>query len=481
VLSPQRVVGWSGFTQLFGGLVADQDTPYAARGYFDNGGDAAHVVRVAGPESLAAHGELVLGTLDTQRRWAPGAPALAAFPSARFAVVATSPGEWATGTQVELRYRAAGSGGRPEVDVRVKVPGEPVERFTRVDPATLPEAVARSRFVRLWPLGDEPLEPATTAGPRSATWRVTLGGGHDDPPRPSDYLAAVRFMQDVAEPALIAAPDLHDDLRTDDAAIVLDMLLDTSADARDRLVLVDVPEAAAATLSAVAWLDALRERTEPSRHRSAAAYHPRLVVRDPLGGTSRPLRPVPASGHVAGVISRLDRERGAGHSPANAALYEAVDVASALPGPAQAALTATGGNVLRCAAGGGLEVWGARTLDLLPEGRFVAHRRLLHLLVRAIRRVAEPLVFEGNDAELRLTFTRSITSVLFQAWNAGALKGERPEQGFRVQCDDANNPPEERDLGRVVCDVEVAPAAPMEFIHIRLALTAGGLLEVVES
>jgi phage tail sheath protein FI len=180
------------------------------------------------------------------------------------------------------------------------------------------------------------------------------------------------------------------------------------------------------------------------------------------------------------VISRLDRERGAGYSPANAAVYEAVDVSEVLAGPEQAALTSAGINVVRCSAGGGLEVWGARTLDREPTGRFIAHNRLIHRLVRAIRRVAEPLVFEGNNAELRLTFARSITSVLVEAWNAGALKGARPEQAFRVQCDEANNPHEERELGRVVCDIELAPAVPMEFIHIRLALGASGLLEVVE-
>ena len=60
--------------------------------------------------------------------------------------------------------------------------------------------------------------------------------------------------------------------------------------------------------------------------RAAAVYHPRLWVPDPLGGIAKPLRSVPPSGHVAGLISWLDRQRGTHHTPANASLFDAVDV-----------------------------------------------------------------------------------------------------------------------------------------------------------
>ena len=46
VLAPLRVQGWADFRRAFGGLVAGALTPYAARGYFENGGEAAYVVRV---------------------------------------------------------------------------------------------------------------------------------------------------------------------------------------------------------------------------------------------------------------------------------------------------------------------------------------------------------------------------------------------------------------------------------------------------
>jgi hypothetical protein len=481
VLSPERLVGWDGFTARFGALDSRYGTAYAVRGYFHNGGEVAHLIRVAGPGHATATGKLLIGTLDAAGQWVPGTPVGADFAAPHFTVEATSPGTWANGASVQLRFRSSGLSGRPEVDLNVKVPGEPPERFTRVPPRELVQALEASQFVRLRPAAVAPPPAPGPGGPRSALWGATLGNGADDPPRRADYLEAVTALEDLAEPALVAVPDLHDVLGPSEAESVVDALLAAGAAARDRLLLVDVPAGHADTAGATRWLERLRVQSEPARTRNAAAYHPRLKVSDPLGGIGRPLREIPASGHVAGVISRLDRERGAGHSPANAALYEAVDVSASLSGPEQAALTAAGINVLRCAAGGGLEVWGARTVDRDPTGRFVAHNRLIHRLVRAIRRVAEPLVFENHTAELRFTFFRSVTSVLLEAWRSGALKGARPEQAFTVQCDEANNPPEERELGRVLCDIQLAPAVPMEFIEIRLALNANGLLEVVEA
>jgi len=157
----------------------------------------------------------------------------------------------------------------------------------------------------------------------------------------------------------------------------------------------------------------------------------------------------------------------------------AVDVARSFEPDDEAALFRSGVNVLRCTSGRGIEVWGARTLDP-GSGRLVAHRRLLHRLVRAIRRAAQPLVFDTNGPEVWFALTRAATTVLLEAFQAGALKGSRPQEAFRVQCDEANNPPEQRDLGQVVCEIAFAPAAPMEFIAVTLVLSQQGGVEVIE-
>jgi uncharacterized protein len=472
VLEPVRVQGWADFRRVFGGLVAGALTPYAARGYFENGGEAAHVVRVAGGD--AAHGE-----------WLVGADLAGPLGAASYTLVATSPGTWANGATVTIRYLADGPAGAPELDMHVRVSDEPEERFMRVPPDAVAAALTGSAFVRVASVGT----PATSgvprpAAPRSRSWTVTLGQGADASPAATAYHAAIRALADADEPALLALPDLHPDLRSgiDDAAAraVTGELLGEIAATHDRLTLLDVPRDVSAASAAIAWAVTWPQRTDPALLRNAALYHPWLRVPDPLGGASQPLRDVPPSGHLAGVISRLDRERGAGHSPANAQIRDAVDLVEAFGERDQAALYQESVNPLRCAAGGGLEVWGARTLDPGPEWRFVAHRRLLHRLVRAMRQVAEPLVFEPHGPELRLTLVRQITSVLLEAFAAGSLRGDRPEDAFTVQCDNANNPPDQVEVGRLVCDVAFAPATPMEQIHIRLSLAPGGLLEVVE-
>jgi hypothetical protein len=404
---------------------------------------------------------------------------------------------------VTIRYWRQGEGGKPTIDLAVEAPGEPPEYLTSLSPCALQvEGAIPSALIRFVP--DAPLLAAPLAGfegPTALEWQVTLSNGAAGPPRRVDYIRAAEVLRDVAEVAIVSTPDLMRDFpddpniplpaQNDERLDLVATLLEHAAALDDRLVILDVPDAAEGVPAIAERMKGLRDLAEKRAkadptgtgtrpERAAAAYHPWLRVPDPLApGDS--LRTVPPSGHVAGVISRLDRERGAQHTPANAELLDAVDVSRAFDLHEQEMLFSTGVNLLRCAPGRGLVVWGGRTLDRALEGRFVAHRRLIHRLVRAIRRVAEPLVFDVNGPGLWLTLVRAITSVLLEAWRAGGLKGARAEEAFVVQCDDETNPPEERDLGRVLCRVSLAPAAPMEFIELVVTLSAEGRLEVFET
>jgi phage tail sheath protein FI len=64
-------------------------------------------------------------------------------------------------------------------------------------------------------------------------------------------------------------------------------------------------------------------------------------------------------------------------------------------------------------------------------------------------------------------------------WARGGLKGDRPEQGFYVKCDETNNPQSSIDAGLLICEVGVAIAAPMEFIVFEIRRNTGGS-EIVE-
>lgn len=446
--TPVRVESWNDVVGAFGPPDGSAATPYALRGFFENGGRTAWVLRVSGPAETAG------------AEWVDG-----------WRVVATSPGTWANGGRVTIRYQASSVAGPPTITVRVLVPGERTEIFAGLRPGEVADRLGTSRLVRFVPDG----APPDLGGAITAAWDLTLTGGADAAPGRDDYGTAVRDQADLPEPALVALPDLGADLSGADHADLVLELLRTVQPLLDRLVVLDVPPGASTADAVLAWTGGLAD--DDALLATAAVYHPPLRAPE-LSGTG--LRDVPASGHVLGLVARLDAERGPHHTPANAVVLDAVDLAVDYPEPQLVRLFEANVDLVRCVRGRGLVVWGGRTLSTDPRRRYVAHRRLLHLLVRAIRRVASPLVFDVNSPELRLTLVRALTSVLLETFRSGALAGARPEQAFRVVCDDTNNPPEQ-DPALVVCEIDVAPAVPMEFIRLRLVLGQDRGLEVIEA
>jgi hypothetical protein len=488
--TPVRVEGWREYMSVFGGLTEDAMTPYAVRGYFDNSAEAAHVVRLLGAPAQSASGVWNAGFVDATGKlnadW-PGASGLTAI---QFQITASSPGDWANLTSVNFRYWMKGASGKPEIQVEITPPNETAELLTGIDPGSLAEEVnQRSAYIQMTanpvPAGLGTGALTATLGPRYFEWApsVTLSGGTLVPPTKEDYLAAVVQLGDIGEVALVVSPDLyHSDFPLEEDQIDVITALLTQADLlHDRLVIIDVPPKNADPLSAVQWVVHLRASLTENVLRNGAVYHPRLLVPDPLGATPNALKCTPCSGCVTGVISRLDLQQGAYLTPANAPIEEALDLSKLLDANEQAIVYAGGMNLLTCSPSKGLLVWGGRVLGQSSPGGFVAHRRLIHLLVRAIRRVAEPLVFDTNGPELWLAFVRAITTVLLEAYRAGALQGSQPSQAFQVICDATTNRPEQIDQGTVVCTVKVAPAVPMEFITLRVAVSAQGQLEVFES
>ncbi|MCG0288567.1 phage tail sheath subtilisin-like domain-containing protein [Streptomyces sp. PSAA01] len=457
--TPVRVESWNDVVGTFGPPDGVFATPYALRGFFENGGRTAWVIRVSGPATTA------------RTPW-PAGP-LHGLAATSFQVVATSPGTWANGVRLAIRYQASTVAGPPTVGVRVMLPGEPPETFPGVPLPELADRLTVSRYIRLVPDGPPP--PPRQDGPITLSWDLTLTGGTDAAPARDAYADAVTVQAELPEPALVALPDLGTDLTDATHTDLVLELLRSVEPLHDRLAVLDVPPRLTSVDEAVDWVGALTATGDSGLLGCAAVYHPPLRTPD-----GQDLRTVPASGHVLGVIARLDGERGAHHTPANAVILEAVDLAAEYPEPQQVRLFDAGLDLIRCTRGRGLMVWGGRTLSADPGTRYIAHRRLVHLLVRAIRRAASPLVFDVNSPELRLTLVRALTSVLLSAFRAGALAGDRPEQAFRVICDDTNNPPEQ-DPGQLVCEIEVAPAVPMEFIRLRLVLGQDRDLEVIEA
>lgn len=466
---PVRVAGRQAYAAAFGG--PERGTvPRAFAAFVANGGEVAWVVRI-GRGGATATAELPLA--------APSRPARMDLPGDTLLLTATSPGRWGNSVRVRITYRAYGFSGHAELDLLVEAGGTGVYRRAGLAAGELVDAVASTGLVAATFAGPPLAAVAGSAnpGPSQLIWEAVLRGGDEPVPDQAAILAGLDAQAEVEEVALVCVPRLADLPEPDQDEIVA-ALASSCAASQDRLAVVSVPVTDASSFGR--WRDRLRIAVpHPAAQRAVAAYLPWVRAADlaPAGPDRYPATdPV---GHLCGVIARLDRERGSGWSPANTLVTDAVDLVTPLPGAFQELAVAQGVNLVRERTGGGLEAWGARTLDP-GDGRYVAHRRLVHRLIRAIRRVTEPLVFDTNDELLWFSVVRAVSGVLMEAFRSGALRGDTPDQAYRVRCDETTNPPDVVDDGRVVCEIQVAPATPMEFITLRLTLGAEGLLEVVE-
>lgn len=473
---PVRIDGMRYFQAVFGGWLADADCPLALKGFFDNGGRQAWMLRLAPGATLAAG----LWAVDGGGAFVPPGLALG---QVRF--MAASAGAWANALSlVPTMYRTRTG---LLLDIDVAQDGLLAERLTEL-PLTsldqLAQAVAeRSQMVRIDPAFAAVPTASVGLGPTRQVWPAIMltAGSNGALAGADDYVAALELAAQLPEPALLVLPDLHRDCTS--AAERGEVLLAAArmADALlDRMVIADAPRDVRDEVGLAAWMDLLQQ--DPAVHRTVACYHPWVQVADPLGDLRSPQRALPPSGHVAGAIAASDLARGAHVTAANLTLAEVTDTSLRLASDSRLPISQAGVNLLDCQSGRGLVIWGGRMLrsDDVPP-RFVAHRRFIHRLVRALRRSWAPQVFEGNDDQLRYAIARQATSLLVEAFHSGVLKGNRPDEAFRVDVGDTINDAAAREAGRVYCDIAIAPAVPMEFIQIRISLSRDGTVEMVES
>ena len=206
----------------------------------------------------------------------------------------------------------------------------------------------------------------------------------------------------------------------------------------------------------------------------AAVYYPWVMVEGPDG---KPMA-VPPCGHIAGIYARSDNERGVHKAPANEIVRGALGLRYQISRGEQDILNPRGINCIRLMQGGGIRIWGARTLSSDPSWRYINVRRLFIMVETSIERATQWVVFEPNDHRLWKRVQRTISSFLTLLWRNGALMGTSPEQAFYVKCDAETNPPEVIDAGQLVCEIGLAPVKPAEFVIFRIGqMAAGGGVE----
>jgi hypothetical protein len=88
-------------------------------------------------------------------------------------------------------------------------------------------------------------------------------------------------------------------------------------------------------------------------------------------------------------------------------------------------------------------------------------------------------VFEPNTPDLRSTLSHVLTQFLADLFRGGAFAGATEAQSFFVRCDDTLNPAPVQALGRLIAEIGVAPASPLEYLIVRLTQNADGGVQVV--
>ena len=459
---PTLVTNWTQFTNNFGSFLEGTYLAQSVYGFFQNGGGKAYIVRIGQPSGGAqpkARAELAGGQ--------------ASLPGVR--VQAQAEGAGGNGLSVEV---ADASEPAEDTFKLIVKRGATVEETwdnlsTKKGKTNVATQVnAQSKLIQI-----EETKGGEVARPSNGSYN--LAGGAVGAPvsvDAADYVgdSAKRTgfggLEAVDPITMVACPDLmalyeRNMIDLDGVQAVQTAMMNHCELMGDRVAILDTPPGMNA--------QQVREwRQDKARYDSkyATLYWPWIKVLDPLTGRNIS---VPPSGHLAGLWSRNDDERGVHKAPANEVIRGALGLELVMTKGENDLLNPLGVNCIRAFPGRGIRVWGARTLSSDPEWRYLNVRRLFNFVEESIFEGTQWVVFEPNDQLLWARVTRTISSFLFNVWNSGALFGATADQAFYVKCDEETNPPELRDVGQLVVEVGIAPVKPAEFVIFRISQFSG--------
>lgn len=460
--TPVLVRNLEEFKDTFGAMIPEGFLPWAVQGFFENGGKACQVVRVAHQDDP-----------DQERNAAPARFTLFdREQQPRLEIQAVEAGAWGN----HLNFTVVPLEGEKKSFHLFLKYHKTQEEFLHLsldprDPNYAPEAVnRRSRWIRM-----QALRIATEKYPGMPMLEnVCLESGRDGLADmqagdfigrllPGGQATGLQLFQNLPEVTLLAVPDavnplLHAQENYAAAVTAVYQQLILLCESHPlRFCLLDAPAGASGD-NILAW----RAKFDSSR---SALYFPWLRMADSDSGR---VAVRPASGHLAGIYARLDRETKMLKHPANEIIRGAIGTTFDVDDKLQELLNPRSVNAIRVLRGQGIKVWGARTLSSNPEWRYINTRRLLSHVEQTLTEGMQWVVFENNNHDLWKTVIRSTTAFLLELWRAGYLSGAIPEEAFYVKCDEETNSEEARAAGILIAEIGLAIAKPAEFIVIRI-------------
>jgi hypothetical protein len=487
---PQLVTNWSQFLERFGGFVPGIQLPQSVYGYFSNGGSRCYVVSVrtfpkaeavllnaqgkpaltvkarqAGIEGMKMRVRIGNLALPAGTKKAPGKEGEEAAPEVPedggdstfsiFVEKETATGSWKPLESLsEIKLQTTMVENKKQVAVAYKNNKVPkFVEFTVLEPASLEKALPREQEQMLT------IEKKLLEAPQANEFRGDVS-----------ERSGVEGLEVLDDVTMVCVPDLMttmpgEKLNLEMVKSVQAMMIAHCERMGDRVAILDTPPDLKPQ-EVKKW----RMNVTGFDSSYAAMYYPWIKVMDPATDL---IVNLPPSGHIAGLWARSDNTRGVHKAPANEVILGAVGLAYQVTKGEQDTLNPNGINCMRAFPGRGIRVWGARTLSSDPAWRYINVRRLFNFVEKSIENGTQWVVFEPNDRKLWARINRDVSAFLRTVWRDGALFGSSPAEAFYVKCDDELNPPESRDLGRLIIEIGLAPVKPAEFVIFRISQWAG--------
>lgn len=493
--TPVRIHSFADFERTFGPLWNLSELGYAVQQYFQNGGSDAYVVRV------------VNAALQASFNAGPPSISIATSGVNPVLIQPRFPGSWFAGVQVKVDFntRKVGNPPTPLVDefnlTVIFNETDPISGATNLITESfrnLTADPAKANFLKVVLENESNLvrvgDPQATLGtrPNEGLFPPTLSA-----PNPADdgtFLAAsdlvpgagktgVRALDDAELFTLLVfppyslnenpgGPDLPSQVWTDAIGYL------HGQQERRAMLLIDSPSI---------WTDeqkALHAITTTSivdnvRDKNTALYYPWIYFADPLlAGRARMFAP---SASAAGVMARIDSERGVWKAPAGeeATILGVQKLQYLLTDLENGDLNPLAINCLRTFPIVGTVVWGARTLVGADaqgsEWKYIPVRRTALFIEESLYRGTKWVVFEPNDEPLWAQIRLNIGAFMRSLFRQGAFQGLTPKDAYFVKCDSDTTTQDDINRGIVNILVGFAPLKPAEFVVIKISQIAGNI------
>jgi phage tail sheath protein FI len=205
----------------------------------------------------------------------------------------------------------------------------------------------------------------------------------------------------------------------------------------------------------------------------SAVFYPRVTVLE-----NNSTLQVGPSGAIAGLMARIDSNRGVWKAPAGteADLRGISGLEYRFSDSENGVLNPQGINTLRIFPNG-IVNWGARTMDgdddFASEWKYIPIRRTALFIEESLYRGLKWVVFEPNDEPLWSQIRLNAGAFMHDLFIQGAFQGQVPKEAYFVKCDKETTTQNDINKGIVNIWVGFAPLKPAEFVILYIQQIAG--------